>query len=228
MKAFLHLVSLAIQTSMLNNLRKYLLYFLILVYVSGAVGLLINPSFFIPFTPYTLSLTCIVFLIHQPLNKLNFVLGFLCIAIIGFASEVIGVKTGLVFGDYHYGSSLGYKLLGVPLVISLNWALLITCGIILTKSLSANKAVSAFYSAGLITLIDVLIEQLAPSLDFWYFNTGFAGIHNYLGWFILSFITSFVLQNQVGSGNKKTAYIILILQIFFFGFMYLIKVFNFV
>ncbi|WP_317899195.1 carotenoid biosynthesis protein [Aurantibacillus circumpalustris] len=213
---------------MLNNLRKYLLYFLILVYVSGAIGLLIQPSFFIPFTPYTLSLTCIVFLIYQPLSKLNFVLGFLCIAIIGFASEVIGVKTGFVFGDYHYGSTLGYKLLGVPLVISLNWALLVTCGIILTKSLTSNKALNALCSAGLITVIDLLIEQLAPSLDFWHFKTGFAGIHNYLGWFIISFITSFLLQNYVGSGNKKTAYIILVLQVFFFGFMYLIKLFNFV
>jgi putative membrane protein len=216
------------KSTMLNQARKYMLYFLILVYVSGAIGFVLHPSFFKPFTPYTLAFTCFVFLIHQPLNKLNFVLAFAGIAVVGFVSEVIGVKTGLIFGDYQYGHSLGYKILAVPLVISLNWALLVTCGIIVSKSLSGNKLLRALFSAGLITAIDVLIEQLAPALDFWYFSGGRAGIHNYAGWFIISFGTSYVFQNHAAQGNKRAASTVLALQVFFFGFIYLVKLFNFV
>lgn len=210
---------------MLKTLQKYLLYFLILVYVSGAIGFLIKPSFFSPFTPYTLILTSFVFLIHQPLAKGPYLFGFLALALIGYFFEVLGVKTGLVFGEYHYGRSLGYALLGVPLVISLNWAFLISCGIVISKSVSANAFVKALCSAVLISLIDLLIEQTAARLDFWYFKNGGAGIHNFIGWFLISFIASFLLQKYLSNGNKKIALIILSLQVFFFGLIYIVSLF---
>jgi putative membrane protein len=39
----------------------------------------------------------------------------------GFAVEATGVATGLPFGPYAYGTALGPRLLGVPLVIPLAW-----------------------------------------------------------------------------------------------------------
>jgi len=41
----------------------------------------------------------------------------------GFAAEAVGVATGLPFGDYVYGDSLGVKLLDVPVVVPLAWAM---------------------------------------------------------------------------------------------------------
>lgn len=210
---------------MLKKFQKYLLYFLILVYVSGAIGFVVNPSFFSPFTPYTLLLTSFVFLTHQPLAKGPYLFGFIALALIGYFFEVLGVKTGLVFGEYHYGRSLGYALLGVPLVISLNWAFLISCGIAISKSVSGNVLVKALCSALLISLIDLLIEQTAAQLDFWYFENGSAGIHNFIGWFLISFIASFLFQKYLNGGNKKIALIILSLQVFFFGLIYIVSLF---
>src|SRR5689334_18557252 len=43
---------------------------------------------------------------------------------IGFAAEVIGVHTGVPFGDYRYGSTLGARLFGVPIVVALAWMML--------------------------------------------------------------------------------------------------------
>jgi uncharacterized membrane protein len=40
---------------------------------------------------------------------------------ISFASEVIGVATGLIFGAYHYTDLLGPKLLGVPPMIQVGY-----------------------------------------------------------------------------------------------------------
>ena len=102
---------------MLKTYKSYLLYFLILVYISGSIGFVVNPTFFSPFTPYTLLLSCFVFLIHSPLADKKFLIAFFSIAFLGFIIEVIGVKTGLIFGKYSYGNGLGFKLLDVPIIM---------------------------------------------------------------------------------------------------------------
>lgn len=208
--------------------KKYLLYFLILVYVSGAIGFLFNPGFFAPFTPLTLAFTCFVFLIHQPLNNLNYTLSFIGLACVGFVAEVIGVKTGVVFGNYYYGNALGYKILGVPLVISLNWGLLINIGVLVATYLSNKPVLIATLAAFIITGVDLLIEQVASQMDYWHFSNGIAGIQNYIGWFIISFFTSWLLQKHLVKGDKKIALVFLLLQLFFFGLIYINKLSNFV
>lgn len=208
--------------------KKYLLYFLILVYISGAIGFLFNPGFFAPFTPLTLAFTCFVFLIHQPLNNLNYTLSFIGLAVVGFVAEVIGVKTGVVFGNYYYGNALGYKVLGVPLVISLNWGLLINIGVLVATHLSKKPLLIATLAAFIITGVDLLIEQVASQMDYWHFSNGIAGIQNYIGWFIISFFTSWLLQKHLVKGDKKIALVFLLLQLFFFGLIYINKLSNFV
>ena len=206
---------------MLKKYKSFLLYFLILVYVSGSIGFIVNPLFFSPFTPYTLLLTCFVFLIHSPLAKRKFLIAFFSIAFLGFIIEVIGVKTGLVFGKYSYGDGLGFKLLNVPLIISINWAMLIFAGIRIVSGIFANKIISLLAAAVLVTLIDLLIEQVAPKLDFWQFEGGFPGLHNYLGWIGVAFFTSYFFYPTIIKGNRSVSLIILILQIIFFTSLYL-------
>jgi putative membrane protein len=206
---------------MLKKYQSYLLYFLILVYISGSIGFIVNPAFFSPFTPYTLLLTCFVFLIHSPLADKKFLFAFFSIAFLGFIIEVIGVKTGLVFGKYSYGDGLGFKILNVPLIISINWAMLIFAGIRIVSSIFANKIVSLVFAALLVTLIDLVIEQVAPKLDFWQFEEGLPGLHNYLGWIGVAFFTSYFFYPTIIKGNRSVSLIILILQIIFFTSLFI-------
>ena len=206
---------------MKETYKSYFLYFLILVYVSGSIGFVVNPSFFSPFTPYTLLLTCFVFLIHSPLADKKFLVAFFSIAFLGFIIEVIGVKTGLVFGKYSYGEGLGFKLLEVPLIISINWAMLICAGIRIVSGIFANKIAALVVAALLVTLIDLLIEQVAPKLDFWQFEGGLPGLHNYLGWIGVAFFTSYFFYPTIIKGNRSVSLILLILQIIFFTSLYL-------
>jgi putative membrane protein len=81
----------------------------------------------------------------------------------------------------------------------------------------------AFSSAVIATGIDVLMEQLAPRLDFWYFAGGYAGIHNYIGWFSVSFVAAWLLQDHLKKGDKKMSLIILGLQVLFFGVIYFVN-----
>jgi len=206
---------------MLKTYKSYLLYFLILVYFSGSIGFIVNPPFFSPFTPYTLLLTCSVFLIHNPLADKKFLFAFFSIAFLGFIIEVIGVKTGLVFGKYSYGDGLGFKLLDVPLIISINWAMLIFAGIRIVSSIFTYKIKILIVAALLVTVVDLLIEQVAPKLDFWQFDGGLPGLHNYLGWIGVAFFTSYFFYPTIIKGNRSVSLIILILQIIFFTSLYL-------
>lgn len=206
---------------MKEKYKSYFLYFLILVYVSGSIGFVINPSFFSPFTPYTLLLTCFVFLIHSPLADKKFLLAFFSIAFLGFIIEVIGVKTGLIFGKYSYGNGLGYKLFDVPLIISINWAMLICAGTIVVSRIFTNKIAVLSVAALLVTGIDLLIEQVAPKLDFWLFNGGFPSLHNYFGWIGVAFFTSYFFYPTLVKGNRTVSLIILILQIIFFTSLFM-------
>jgi len=210
---------------MSKALKTYLFYFLILVYVSGTIGFVLNPAFFRPFTPFTLMLTAYVFLIHQPWKTSEYGLSFITLILIGFTVEIIGVNTGLIFGEYIYGQSMGFAVLGVPLVISLNWALLIALGILISKYLSNNRWAASLISALIITGTDFLMEQVCADLDFWQFESGIAGIHNYIAWFLISLISSYVFFKPLSRGNKLMALKILALQILFFGLNFLIKLF---
>ncbi len=201
--------------------KSYILYFLILVYVSGSIGFVVNPSFFSPFTPYTLLLTCLVFLIYSPLPNKKFIAAFFAIAFFGYMIEVIGVKTGLIFGNYSYGNGLGYKLFDVPLVISINWAMLICAGIITVSSIFADKITVLVFTAILVTGIDLLIEQVAPKLDYWRFEGGLPGLHNYLGWIGVAFLISYFFYPTIIKGNRNVSLIILILQIIFFTSLFI-------
>lgn len=206
---------------MLKKYKSYLLYFLILVYVSGSIGFVVNPTFFSPFTPYTLLLTCLVFLINSPLADKKFLTAFFSIAFLGFIIEVIGVKTGLIFGKYTYGEGLGFKLLEVPLIISINWAILICAGIRIVNGIFANKITTLLVAALVVTLIDLLIEQVAPKLDFWQFEGALPGLHNYIGWIGVAFFTSYYFYPTIIKGNRNVSLIILILQIIFFTSLFI-------
>jgi putative membrane protein len=206
---------------MKQTYKTYFLYFLTLVYFSGSIGFVVNPTFFSPFTPYTLLLTCFVFLIHSPLANKKFIVAFFSIALLGFIIEVIGVKTGMVFGKYSYGDGLGYKFLNVPLVISINWAMLICAGIMVVSRIFANKITVLVVAAILVTSIDVLIERVAPKLDFWQFESGLPGLQNYLSWIGVAFFTSYFFYPVIIKGNRNVSLLILILQILFFTFLYL-------
>jgi len=73
---------------------------------------------------------------------------------VGFGVEVLGVKTELIFGSYHYGESLGYKWLSVPLLIGVNWCMLLYCTSQLSKF--KNFIINALFGAALMVVLDFL------------------------------------------------------------------------
>ena len=153
-----------------------------LFHISGILGIIYgNSEWFISATPLNLSINFVLLLINCNSHKWFFpmvLLGFLT----GMITEILGVQRGWIFGDYKYGNALGYKILGVPMLIGVNWALLTIITAAIAQQFYENLFMRIVIGVGLMIFLDLLIEPIAPVLDFWAFEGGNAPLQNYIGW----------------------------------------------
>ena len=169
-----------------------------LFHLSGLVGLLyIDKNLFASLTPLNLFISSTLLFVNQKsLKKKEIIIVFLIFSI-GMIAEILGVNYGLIFGKYDYGDNLGLKLLGVPLLIGLNWVVLtFICGSISNHFIRfvQNKYLSIVVGIILMLLIDITLEPIAPILDYWEFSGSIAPIQNYIGWAFTSLLTLSIYQ----------------------------------
>lgn len=171
-------------------MNKYLVYLLIIFHSVGVAGLSSDfAPFFIQFTPGNLLLTLAIVLVS--FNKVKSWKAWVALAIayvFGFGAEYIGVHTGLLFGDYAYGNGLGWKWREIPLTIGMNWAMLIAVTRSMANKMTSNKWLQALVAAGLMVVLDLWMEPVAPKLNFWEFEGGIAPFSNYVGWFAVALV----------------------------------------
>jgi uncharacterized membrane protein len=67
--------------------------------------------------------------------------------------------------------------------------------------------------------LDLLIEPVAPALDFWKFQEGIAGLHNYLGWAVVAFPLQLVFAKWNIKLDTKYSFHLYLLQSIFFILM---------
>ncbi|HSI77937.1 MAG TPA: carotenoid biosynthesis protein, partial [Lunatimonas sp.] len=144
-------------------------------------------------------------------------LGFSALAFItGMVSEIIGVQTGLIFGDYYYGTVLGTKIWGVPLIIGLNWFLLVYLTGEWLHGKIQNHWIAASSGALLMVGIDFVIEPVAVSLGFWTWTSEAIPLENYLGWFFIAFVLQVAYRHFIfKKENRLSAFLLLNLILFF-------------
>ena len=157
-----------------------------LFHVSGIIGILYgNSRWFVGATPLNLSLSFLLLLYTSRSAPRIYVVA-LAAFVVGMLAEGLGVNYGLIFGDYTYGSALGSKFMGVPWLIGVNWAILTLCCAAIAADLANHFIAKLFLGIGLMLFLDVVIEPIAPLLDFWEFKGGIAPIQNYVGWSIVA------------------------------------------
>jgi len=138
------------------------------------------------------------------------------VALIGFFIEVAGVKTGVLFGSYYYGATLGPQVLEVPPTMALNWVLLSLSSFGIFFSWDINKYLKMALAAGLMVGLDYFIEPVAMGLDFWQWEGGVVPFKNYVMWFFTAYIIQFILYKMLPSINQKTSLFVFSLQFVFF------------
>lgn len=192
-----------------------------LFHVSGIIGIIYSDaSWFIKATPLNLMLSFVLLLINIKWSKKVFFLVCLCFGT-GMLAEIIGVHYRFIFGAYAYGDALGTKVLQVPLMIGVNWCILVfITGFIAQFFLDALWA-RVLLGIGLMLFLDLVIEPVAPVLDFWTFESGLASFHNYVGWAIIAFPLQFIFHKVKLDIQGPFPFHLFILQFLFFTIMLL-------
>jgi uncharacterized membrane protein len=211
----------------MNNLKKLKAFLahwgiliLVIFHTVGLVGLL-SPlqDWFIVLTPFNLLLASFVLISGHSGSDVKLLVFFFVSALLGFSAEVVGVQTGLIFGDYTYGRGLGTHLWGVPLTIGLNWFMLTCAASIIGWRFLSHKIWVALFVGVILVLFDVLMEPVAPILDYWEFVDGYAPLQNYLGWFIVAFAIAFGAGDMLKEANNHLAFPLIFVQALFFIFL---------
>ena len=208
----------------LSNNKEFLrlsVFFLWLINVSGFFGITSDQSeFFLSTTPYVLSLTLLLLILNHDLSDEKSKIGLILIFLFGLIVEILGVNYGLFFGEYSYGANLGPKIYEVPFVIGLNWVLLIIAtGSVSDKLIKGKEIYKILFASFLMVLIDLLIEQSAPKLDYWEFIISPVPFSNYLWWFIFSLCFQYIFFKTVKTKEYNLSSNILVIQFLFFGML---------
>lgn len=205
----------------------------VLFHAVGIIGIVfLKDDAIIRSTPLHL-LLMLALLIWTQNNKNYFFVLFLIASIaIGITVEIIGANTKLLFGDYSYGAVLGPQIKNVPLIVGVNWFIIIyCCGIsihtLLSKAVNklsaetatppmALKALSIIVDgATLAVFFDWLMEPVAVQLGYWKWEGGIP-FYNYLCWFIVSIILLAIFHWLNFSKQNKFAVHLLMIQVMFF------------
>lgn len=126
------------------------------------------------------------------------VLVVVIVPVLGWASEAIGSRVGVPFGDYHYTDVLQPQVARVPVLIPLAWLMMMPPAWAVGALVAPTSAVLQWVvAAAAFTAWDVYLDPMMVSWDFWRWPKGgrYLGIPivNYLGWFVVTFaITALV------------------------------------
>jgi uncharacterized membrane protein len=205
---------------MRSNRNKILLSTIIavIVYAVGYFGITgSHPLWYASLTPFTLIMSAVLLLITHDKYELKDLLIVLIAGLAGYGVEVVGVRTGEIFGTYHYGNSLGPKWFDVSLVIGLNWAILTYCTMAIAGQVVKSLWLKATIGAMLMVAIDVLIEPVAIQLDFWHWKGGeLPPLKNYLAWFIISLVIQVIAHRIKPNFKNNFGILLFIIMALFF------------
>ncbi len=196
-----------------------------LFHISALIGITLgHVDWFIEKTPFNLCLCLVLFLWVYPIRSTNHIVAFLIFFVGGMLAEWIGVKYGMLFGTYKYGSNFGPKIDGVPYLIGTYWALLTFITASISDYFTKSKKTKIVIAAALMTLLDYFMEHSAPRFDFWEFEAGMATIKNYMTWFLLALLFQGVLRYLKVSGHRFFSLNLYAAQFVFFVYLYFLEV----
>ncbi len=205
--------------------EKKIFVFIVLIFFVGILGHSFNLTFdlMIFLTPFTLLLIGIIllFYIYFYEDKHILIWSFF-VFIITVILEIIGVKTGSIFGNYFYGDTLGLKFFEVPLIIGFNWMFVILGAINFTQKIIRTKFIVPLFAANLCVAFDLALEPVAIKLNYWNWQNGNIPLQNYFAWFLISFLAAitFSFFNFKIKSNLLAVYFFV--QLIFFLFLNII------
>lgn len=203
--------------SMISNKFRLSLFLLGAIYLVGFVTVFAGyQDELMQLTSFNLLFAVILLIYNAEKPDFSYRLWFIAAGMIGFAMEAIGTSTGMIFGEYSYGETLGVKLFQVPLMIGVNWSFLVFSTAALVHGFSLPAWLKAAMAASIMVVYDLLLEPVAIRFDFWHWAGGSIPLQNYLAWWIIAFVLLLGCFYLVKPLRNRIAPWILGVQVLFF------------
>ncbi|MFN5556845.1 MAG: carotenoid biosynthesis protein [Chryseotalea sp.] len=200
----------------------------IVIHAGGLLALqLWGSDFLASLSPYNLLLMALLFSWNEV--KFKSFLSYIPIVMLGFTAEWLGVHKGWVFGNYAYSQVLGFSFLEVPLIIGVNWALVVSgCFVIshylVKQVLKVDSAFMVVVLTGMLaTLFDFVMEPVAIHFNFWQWEGGAIPIYNYISWWAVSTLAAAWLYKLKIKPNHFAVALVVAQFLFFIGIILMIK-----
>ncbi|KOH46692.1 hypothetical protein NC99_05320 [Sunxiuqinia dokdonensis] len=196
-----------------------------ILYLVGILGFSFEATYslFVLLTPVNLLLTTLLLLYFQRKWSIKTAFVLIGVAGIGFVTELIGVNTGLLFGDYEYGPALGIQLMNTPLLIGINW-LILAYGVFVLFDKINQRWYFPFIGALLMVAFDFVMEPVATALKMWSWETVQIPLKNYVDWYLVSLLIFALMRAaRLQLNNRLAVWILLIQFVFFLGLNLILK-----
>lgn len=192
---------------------------LVIIYSVGILGHSLEN--FLPLmknlTPFVLllSVVLVVWFTRSDWNKKVIIWAVSTFAVT-FTLEAVGVATGVIFGKYTYGSTLGPGLFGVPIMIGLNWVIIIYAFVSILTKVTDNLFAFVFLTGSATVAFDFVMEPIAMHLNYWNWENDIIPLQNYIAWFVISSIASLAYFFIKQKPEKELPIYLVIIQLVFF------------
>ncbi len=121
----------------------------------------------------------------------------------GLLAESVGTATGFPFGDYAYARSLGWQLLGVPLVIPMAWTMMAYPCLLVGQRLAQSRPGAAAIGGAALASWDLFLDPQMVEAGHWTWadvQLALPGapdipLSNYLGWLAVAVLMVAALQS---------------------------------
>jgi len=120
----------------------------------------------------------------------------------GLLAEAVGTRTGVPFGHYSYAGSLGWLVLGVPIVIPLAWSMLAYPALLVGQRLCARPWTAAVVGGWALASWDLFLDPQMVDAGHWHWASVTHALpgapdvpgSNYVGWLLVAVLMMGVLQ----------------------------------
>lgn len=206
------------------KIKRIALAIIVIFHSVGLVGFLIPAAqpYFVKLVPFHLLLMFAVIILSYS-GDFRRLLLFICgVFLCGWLVEVLGVKTGKIFGSYYYGETLGFKIATVPLLMGVNWVILIFSVGQMMKTLKIrNSIIASVIGTVALVIFDYFLEPVAMKFDYWHWERQDIPLQNFIAWALVSVI---LLKFYYALGLKQQKYIgvsMFLAQFIFFVVLYM-------
>ena len=192
-----------------------------LFHISAIIGIYLGfYDWFIEKTPLNLTLCFGLLLLAWPLNSRKHIAIVYSFFVAGMFAEWCGVHFGFPFGNYIYGDNLGFKFSGVPILIGINWAMLVLITGSIASRITKHLWLKVMIGSALMVFLDLFIEPNASALDFWHWENSHIPLSNYVGWFVIAALLHFIFQRTIKEINFRFSLNLYLAQLIFFASLY--------